>query len=87
MTFGRFFFFSQYIRIDRVSKKLRRFFENLFFDRRVIFEYFLNDVFFFKSFFLNFELNFFDFISDLNLFDDLRFFLIKSVTRSAIFVL
>ena len=39
-----FLLFSQYTRIDRVNKKLRKFFENLFFDRRVIFEYFLNNV-------------------------------------------
>ena len=37
--------FSQYIRINRVNRKLRRFFEGLFFDRKIIFEYFLNDVF------------------------------------------
>ena len=40
------FLFSQYTRIDRVNKKFRRFFEGLFYDRKIIFEYFLNDVLF-----------------------------------------
>ena len=31
-------------------------------------------MFFFKGFFLNFELDFFDFVLNLNIFDDLRFF-------------
>ena len=53
-------FFSQYIRIDRVNKKLRRFFENLFFDRRVVFEYLLNNVLFRKLFF-GFRAGFFRF--------------------------
>ena len=44
-------------------------------------------MFFFEGFFLNFELDFFNFVSDLNIFDDLRFFLMKSVTRSAVFML
>ena len=43
-----FLFFSQYTRIDRVNKKFRRFFKGLFFDRRAVFEYFLNDVLFRK---------------------------------------
>ena len=42
---------------------------------------------FFESFFLNFELNFFDFILNLSLFNDLRFSLMKSITRSATFIL
>ena len=44
-------------------------------------------MFFFESFFLNFELNFFDFILNLNLFDDLRFSLIKSIIKFTIFML
>ena len=50
-------FFSQYIRIDRVSKKFRRFFKNLFFDRRAVFEYFLNDVLF-RGLFFGFRVGF-----------------------------
>ena len=42
----QFLFFLQYTRIDHINKKFRRFFEGLFFDRKIIFEYFLNDVFF-----------------------------------------
>ena len=53
-------FFSQYIRIDRVNKKLRRFFKSFFFDRRVIFEYFLNDVLLRRLFF-EFRIEFFQF--------------------------
>ena len=44
-----FLLFSQYTRINRVNKKFRRFFKDLFFNRRVIFEYFLNDIFFSKA--------------------------------------
>ena len=53
-----FFLFSQYTRIDHINKKLRRFFEGLFFDRRVIFEYFLNDILF-RGLFFEFRIEFF----------------------------
>ena len=54
------FFFSQYIRINRVNKKLRKFFEGFLFNRRVVFEYFLNKVFF-RRLFLEFRVEFFRF--------------------------
>ena len=55
-----FFLFSQYIHIDRVNKKLRRFFENLFFDHKVIFKYFLNNILF-RELLLEFRIEFFQF--------------------------
>ena len=50
--------FSQYTRINRVNKKLRRFFEDLFFDRRIVFEYLLNDILFRRLLF-GFRIGFF----------------------------
>ena len=44
-------------------------------------------MFFFEGFFLDFELDFFNFVSNLDIFDDLRFSLMESVTKFAVFVL
>ena len=73
-----FFLFSQYIRIDRINKKFRRFFENLFFDRRIVFEYFLNNVLFrrllfeFRIEFLRLRIKFESFRRFTSLFDEIN---------------
>ena len=54
------FLFSQYTYIDHINKKLRKFFEGLFFDRKIVFEYFLNDVLF-RGLLLGFRAEFFRF--------------------------
>ena len=70
--------FSQYTRIDRVDKKFRRFFEGLFFDRRVVFEYLLNGVFFrrllfeFRAGFLRLRIRFEHFRRFTFLFDEVN---------------
>ena len=56
-TRAHFFLFSQYIYINRVNKKLRRFFKDLFFNHKVIFEYLLNNVLF-RRLFLEFRIEF-----------------------------